>query len=115
MAAKESAAVQKRLKRLEFSWRLVKSTLNVYEFSDPSTYSSKNKALMNDMINAGVTYYSMIYGKLVKDCGNTQNHPDNWPISKDAGIGSFTSTNPGGNLKPAIPSKLFIYYSRPTP
>ena len=115
LAANESPAVQKRLKRLEFSWRLVKSTLNVYEFSDPSTYSSKNKALIDDMIKAGVTYYSMIRGKLVEDCVKTQYHPDNWTSKDDDEIGRFTAANPGGNLKPSIPSKLFTYYSRPSP
>ena len=67
------------------------------------------------MIKAGVTYYSMIRGKLVEECVKTQYHPDNWTSEDDDEIGRFTAANPGGNLKPSIPSKLFTYYSRPSP
>ena len=118
IAAGESADVQKRLTRLEIGWRLVKSTLNVYEFNDPSTYKQQNELLIKDMKSAGVTYFSAIQGKTINDCTLPQNHPDNWyPIknpdgtwnTSDRTIGTFTGTNPGGNLSPEIPKQLFVF------
>ncbi|MBR5348538.1 MAG: DUF4838 domain-containing protein [Lachnospiraceae bacterium] len=106
----EPKAVQDRITRLEFSWRLIKSTLNVYEFSDPSTYKSANTTLISDMKAAGVTYFSAIHGKTINDCVYPQNHPDNWYNSSDNVIGTFTATNPNTTRKPAIPDNLFVYY-----
>ncbi len=122
IAAGESADVQKRLARLEIGWRLVKSTLNVYEFSDPSTYKQQNELLIKDMEAAGVTFFSAISAKTIDGCTLPQNHPDNWyPTKNDDGswntsdrtIGTFTSTNPGTTAKPAIPKELFYYYKQP--
>ncbi|GEM_PF-6960984 len=110
IAQTQPADVQKRIKKLEFSWRIVKSTLNVYEFDTPSTYAAENDKLIKDMKNAGVTYFSTINGKLVSDCTYTGNHPDNWYNSSDKVIGAFTSTNPNATRKPAIPKQLFVYY-----
>ncbi len=118
IAAGESAAVRKRLARLEISWRLVKSTLNVYEFNNPSTYKSQNELLIKDMKAAGIEFFSAISAKTINNCNLPQNHPDNWyPIKRangtedtsDRTIGTFTSTNPGGNLSPEIPKQLFVF------
>jgi hypothetical protein len=122
IAAGESADVQKRINRLELGWRLVKSTLNVYEFGDPSTYKAQNELLIKDMKAAGVTFFSAISAKTIDGCTLPQNHPDNWyPTKNDDGswntsdrtIGTFTSTNPGTTAKPAIPENLFYYYKQP--
>ncbi|MBO4748992.1 MAG: DUF4838 domain-containing protein [Lachnospiraceae bacterium] len=122
IAAGESADVQKRINRLELGWRLVKSTLNVYEFGDPSTYKAQNELLIKDMKAAGVTFFSAISAKTIDGCTLPQNHPDNWyPTLNDDGslntsdrtIGTFTSTNPGTTAKPAIPENLFYYYKQP--
>jgi|GEM_PF-6425899 len=122
IAAGESADVQKRINRLELGWRLVKSTLNVYEFGDPSTYKAQNELLIKDMKAAGVTFFSAISAKTIDGCTLPQNHPDNWyPIKNSDGslntsdrtIGTFTSTNPGTTAKPAIPENLFYYYKQP--
>ena len=110
IAKTQPAEVQKRIKKLEFSWRLVKSTLNVYEFGDPNTYASENEKLISDMKNAGVTYFSTINGKTISSCTYTGNHPDNWYRSSDQVIGKFTSTNPKTTREPAIPKQLFVYY-----
>ena len=110
IAQTQPADVQKRIKKLEFSWRLVKSTLNVYEFDTPSTYATENDKLIKDMKAAGVTYFSTIYGKTISNCTYTGNHPDNWFRESDSGIGKFTSTNPRTTRKPAIPKQLFVYY-----
>lgn len=118
IAAGESADVQKRLARLEISWRLVKSTLNVYEFNNPSTYKSQNELLIKDMKAAGIEFFSAISAKTINNCNLPQNHPDNWyPIRRadgtedtsDRTIGTFTGTNPGGNLSPEIPKQLFVF------
>ena len=122
IAAGESADVQERINRLELGWRLVKSTLNVYEFGDPSTYKAQNELLIKDMKAAGVTFFSAISAKTIDGCTLPQNHPDNWyPTKNDDGslntsdrtIGTFTSTNPGTTAKPAIPENLFYYYKQP--
>jgi len=110
IAKTQTAKVQERIKKLEFSWRLVKSTLNVYEYSDPSTYANENAKLITDMKNAGVSYFSTINGKKLEACTYPQNHPDNWYRTSDSGIGTFTSTNPSTTRKPAIPQELFVYY-----
>ncbi|MBO4697791.1 MAG: DUF4838 domain-containing protein [Lachnospiraceae bacterium] len=111
IAEEEPDEVRTRIKKLELSWRLIKSTLNVYEFNNVSTYSQENAKLIRDMKNLDITYFSAIHGKLTSDCVYTGNHPDNWFRESDSMIGKFSSTNPGGNLEPDIPDRLFYYYT----
>ena len=83
----------------------------MYEFNNGSTYSQENAKLIRDMKNLDITYFSAIHGKLTSDCVYTGNHPDNWFRESDSMIGKFSSTNPGGNLEPDIPDRLFYYYT----
>ena len=117
LAQNEPEEVRTRLARLELSWRLVKSTLNVYEFNTVSTYASENAKLIKDMKALDVTYFAHINGILMEQCTFTSYHPDNWANPDgDSVIWSFSSTNPGGNLSPAVPENindLFVYYKAP--
>ena len=108
IVAGESADVQTRLNRLRLGWRLVKSTLNVYEFSKVSTYKSENQKLINDIKTSGASFYSYILNKRMTDCIYPENHPDNWSNGDgDSVIGSFTGSISGVNLNPTIPENLF--------
>ncbi len=103
--ATESAEIQARLTRLELGWRLVKSTLNVYEYSNPSTYASENQKLINDIkaYNKGDVAIFGLIGVITMDkCIYPQNHPDNWVYENDNVIGKFTKTNPGTTAKPTV-------------
>lgn len=101
-ASGENALVQQRLKKLELSWKLVKSTLNVYEFSNASTYESENTKLRNDIINCGFTTFNLNNGWQMKDCKFLNNHPDNWCIQNDVTVGGYLTRNPGLNLNPTV-------------
>ncbi len=101
-ASGENALVQQRLKKLELSWRLVKSTLNVYEFSNASTYESENTKLRNDIINCGFTTFNLNNSWQMKDCIFLNNHPDNWCIQDDVTVGGYLTRNPGLNLNPTV-------------
>lgn len=78
IAAKEPAAVQARLTRLEVSWRLVKSTLMVYEFSNPATYKAQNEKLIADIKATGTTKFSIIGAYSMDQCIYTSRKPDLW-------------------------------------
>ncbi len=67
-----------RLQKLECSWRLVKSTLKVYEFADPATYRSMNDKLLSDIKATGADRYSIIGGYLLSQCKYTNQIPDLW-------------------------------------
>lgn len=107
IAPSQPQDVQTRLNRLSFSWRLIKSTLNVYEFKNPATYKSANDTLRTDMQNAGITYFSLIAGAGIEKANNTQNHPDNWVSSSDDIIGRFTADTFIPNKEPDIPGVLY--------
>lgn len=113
IAEDEPAEVRTRIKKLEIGWRLIKSTLNVYEFKTVSTYAKQNELLISDMEALGISYFSAIFGKTISNCVYTGNHPDNWFLEEDSMIGKFSGTNPGGNLEPEIPKSLFSYYMDP--
>lgn len=112
IAESESAEVRTRLTRLEFSWRLVKSTLNVYEFGDPSTYKAANETLIADMKAAGISYFAAINGVQMTGCKYPGHHPDYWARDEENFIGTFTATNPNAERKPSIPEELFVYYKK---
>ena len=113
VSANESAQVKARLNRLELGWRITKSTLNVYEFSNPSTYKTQNQTLINDIKKAGFNQFNIFNDYKMSSCTHPENHPDNWCTENDYLIGRFTSSNPGTNLNPAIPNNLFTYYTKP--
>lgn len=107
LAANEPQDVQVRLNRLSLSWRLIKSTLNVYEFKDPSTYASENGKLRTDMLLAGISYFSLIHGAETGNISNVQFHPDNWVLDEDSIIGRFTSSTVIPNKSPDVPEVLY--------
>ncbi len=69
---------QLRLKKLEFSWRVVKSTLKVKEFSNSTTYAKENAKLIKDLQDAGISKYGILGSKKMSSCTKTSSIPDYW-------------------------------------
>lgn len=82
-AAEETEERQLRLKRLLCSWRLVKSTLRVYEFADAASYQKENNRLLADMKATGAICYSIIGGYNLSQCTRTNLIPDFWVSGVD--------------------------------
>lgn len=83
IAANETPEHKARLKRLECSWRMVKSTLKAKEFSNSSTYANENAKLINDIKSTGASWYSILGQKKMSNCTYTSHIPDNWANSSD--------------------------------
>ncbi len=102
IAQTEPQEVQNRLHMLEFSWRIIKSTLNVYEFSNSKTYASENQKLIDDLINSGVTRYNYLESKRMTDCIYPENHPDNWCRKTDYVMQNFSRALSDCNPNPTV-------------
>jgi len=73
-----TAEQKNRLQKLKISWRLVKSTLKVYEFGNESSYKTENEKLISDMKALGITGYAIIGDWKLSQCKHTQLQPDDW-------------------------------------
>lgn len=102
IAKTEPEEVQKRLHMLSFSWRIVKSVLNVYEFGDSSKYESENRKLINDMKNSGVVRYSYFDERVMTDCTHPAYHPDSWCRNSDYMMNAYAPLLAKCNPNPTV-------------
>ena len=79
-AANDTAEHQFRTGRTHVCWRLVKSTLKVYEFADSSTYRAKNKELFDDIFDTYKNdfFFIGIGGRKKAASPYLDKTPDNW-------------------------------------
>ena len=81
--ANDTSRHQYVTERTLLSWRVAKSCLKVYEFSNSATYVAKNRELYNDMVNRfGTETFSLIFRGLPgsSDAVMSKN-PGEWPVT----------------------------------
>ena len=84
IAEHETPERKDHINRMELSWRLVKSTLRVYEFENPDTYKTENEKLLNDLKAADITQFSLIHGTTPSQCKYLDRCPELWSTSQSA-------------------------------